>query len=152
MPACCSRPEKHGDLHCPVCGRKGKPVPALTIKANVDRDHPRYWDLDDGVMCLNPDDDTVYFFLDKDVIIKHEDIITGLGFKSDSSSDRICYCYQYGRKEILDEVRGKGKSEIEAKIRARVKAGQCTCEVSNPKGSCCLGDIRSLIREPTHVG
>ncbi|HEY6324505.1 MAG TPA: hypothetical protein VJA16_23410 [Thermoanaerobaculia bacterium] len=34
-----------------------------------------------------------------------------------------------------------------AAIRERVQAGDCACEVRNPTGRCCLGEVQRVVRE-----
>ena len=31
-------------------------------------------------------------------------------------------------------------------IDAGIKTGQCACDLRNPQGSCCLGNVRGLIQ------
>ena len=31
-------------------------------------------------------------------------------------------------------------------IHAGINAGQCACDLRNPQGSCCLGNVRGLIK------
>jgi len=34
-----------------------------------------------------------------------------------------------------------GKSTVARRIMVEVEAGRCACEVKNPSGKCCLGDV-----------
>ena len=62
------------------------------------------------------------------------------------SADRlVCYCLGITRDEIADEAKGKAPREIEGRIRALIKSGECTCETSNPSGKCCLADVRTVL-------
>ena len=58
----------------------------------------------------------------------------------------VCYCFGYTEKSIRDEIEQTGASTATASITAEVKAGRCACEVRNPKGSCCLGDVARVER------
>ena len=42
------------------------------------------------------------------------------------------------------EIEAHGASKIPDRIKAEVKAGFCACEVKNPAGSCCLGDVNRV--------
>ena len=47
----------------------------------------------------------------------------------------ICYCYGYTDEDIIkDLVDHDGKSTILERIKAEKKAGNCQCDVKNPKG------------------
>jgi hypothetical protein len=32
-------------------------------------------------------------------------------------------------------------------IAREIKAGNCACDIKNPKGECCLGDINLFVKE-----
>jgi hypothetical protein len=49
-------------------------------------------------------------------------------------SDLVCYCFEYSRKDIEDDLRKNGRSLIMEKIRAEKKLGNCQCTVKYPKG------------------
>ena len=56
-------------------------------------------------------------------------------------SVQVCYCFDYTPAKIEEEIARRGSSSVRATITAEVQAGHCACEVRNPKGTCCLGDI-----------
>ncbi|HEC31504.1 MAG: BFD-like (2Fe-2S) protein [Deltaproteobacteria bacterium] len=50
-------------------------------------------------------------------------------------SKLICYCWNYTDEDIRKDVfEHNGKSTIMEKIKAEKKAGNCQCEIKNPKG------------------
>ncbi len=49
------------------------------------------------------------------------------------------------------EIRSTGKSTVAERITAEVKAGNCACEVKNPSGKCCLGDVTRAVRNGLRV-
>lgn len=61
----------------------------------------------------------------------------------------MCYCFGYDRKAIREDIKAKGTSSIPQIIAARVKAGECRCEETNPSGGCCLGNIHKAIKQTT---
>ncbi|MCD6269262.1 MAG: (2Fe-2S)-binding protein [Deltaproteobacteria bacterium] len=48
----------------------------------------------------------------------------------------VCYCFEYSeadiRKDVFDH---NGRSTIIERIQAETRAGNCQCQVKNPKGS-----------------
>jgi hypothetical protein len=40
----------------------------------------------------------------------------------------------------------KGSSTAADRITALVKADRCACEVRNPQGTCCLGNVTAAVR------
>src|SRR5690606_3948178 len=59
----------------------------------------------------------------------------------------VCYCFGWTRRRIRDELAQTGKSTASATIAAHVKAGRCGCEVNNPQGACCLGNVQAVVRQ-----
>jgi hypothetical protein len=37
-------------------------------------------------------------------------------------------------------------STVVADVTTGIKAGQCACEIRNPQGSCCLGNVRKVVK------
>lgn len=58
----------------------------------------------------------------------------------------VCYCFGHTPATIRREVASTGRSSASKIIAAEVKAGHCACEVKNPKGTCCLGDVSTVER------
>ena len=61
------------------------------------------------------------------------------------NDDLVCYCLGISREEIEREAAGEAPPEIDGRVRALIKTGECTCETSNPSGKCCLADVRRLL-------
>ncbi len=150
MADCCSETRLEqpvGNQVCQTCGEKGKKVELATMRSLTRRDHPLYAELKSGFICTNPDDSTVYYFGENDIIISHNDLVTSYHLKNPDDNQNLCYCFQHSRKAIKEDVSKNGHSTIELSIREKVKQGVCTCEVSNPKGKCCLGDVSGFVKE-----
>jgi hypothetical protein len=63
----------------------------------------------------------------------------------------VCYCFGFTRQDIWDEIRQTGRSTIAERISAEVKAGNCACEVKNPSGKCCLGNVTRTAKDGLKV-
>jgi len=64
-------------------------------------------------------------------------------FKSESPEALVCYCFLHPRREIESELRQSGTSTVVDRIAAKVRARECACDVRNPSGQCCLGEVRA---------
>lgn len=143
MSECCAGREQAAAL-CPICGVKGKPVSTLTVKSLV-RDHKRvaadasYW------LCRVPTCDVVYFSLA--VTFHKSDLKVRVGFKEQEDPIPLCYCFDYSRADISREMGLRGETDIPKKVKAEIQRGFCACEVKNPSGACCLGDIGQAIQQ-----
>jgi len=56
-----------------------------------------------------------------------------------------CYCFGYTR-EAIEIAAARQTARVSDAIRAEVEAGHCACEVKNPRGTCCFGDITRVER------
>jgi len=100
----------------------------------------RYW------LCRELGCEVVYFGEDATALTA-SDMNVAPGFKSRSPEALVCYCFQYRRGEIEAELLADGHTSIPDRITAEVQAGNCACEVRNPTGRCCLGEVTTAIQE-----
>lgn len=140
-----------GVMPCPVNGTRSKRVELLTVKSLVRRlplemsDAPYYF-------CEANDCDVVYFSSDPQMpVFRREDLLIRVGSKETRDPIPVCYCFGISRQDIEDEIRKTGHSTIGARITREVKAGNCACEVKNPSGKCCLGDIATVAKQYTRA-
>jgi len=143
--SCCFPSQKPLALRsCPLSNFRGKPVEWLTVAALAARRVPPRQDF---WLCEDSECDVVYFGEDG-TLLQTSDLRVIPSFKGGpSQNDLVCYCFLYSRQEIEDELRASGDSTIFERISAEVKAGNCACEVRNPSGLCCLGDVKKAVQE-----
>ena len=128
-------------MACAICGSRSKQVDTLTVKSLV-RHLPFGMVLAQYYFCEVPACDVVYFPSDPQAPTFHRgDLLVRVGLKEKDNPKPVCYCFGVTRQDIADEVQRTGKSTIAERIKAEVKAGNCACEVKNPSGKCCLGDV-----------
>jgi hypothetical protein len=60
----------------------------------------------------------------------------------------ICYCFQHSLGAI-QAADASMRAQIVADITAGVQAGRCACDLRNPQGSCCLGNVRRIVQAAT---
>jgi hypothetical protein len=58
----------------------------------------------------------------------------------------ICYCFGESEASIRSEVESTGASTAVELIRHHIDAERCACEVRNPRGACCLGDVIAAVK------
>lgn len=129
---------------CPSCGKQGKTVSVLTVKSLV-LDHTRVSASSLYSFCRTPTCDVVYFGAE-DVFEKKE-VKVRVGVKETEDPIPLCYCFGYTRENIRHDNAGKTNSTMLEKIKAEIEGGFCACEVKNPCGTCCLGEITRAIQE-----
>jgi len=129
---------------CPSCGKKGKPVAVLTVKSLV-RDHSRVPASASFSFCRTAGCEVVYF--SDQVTFTTPDMKVRVGIKETTDPIPLCYCFDYNRDDIRREIDDTGQTSIVEQIKAEVQGGFCACEVKNPSGACCLGDITRAVQE-----
>ena len=140
----------HPTNTCPVCGKKGKPVEGQTVKALLS---VSLREVRDGeyLFCKTQDCPVVYFSPDGEQAFRIEQIRERVYQKEPESDDVfICYCFRHTVGDIRAASSESRKAILED-INAGINAGQCACDLRNPQGSCCLGNVRGLVKRHDHV-
>jgi hypothetical protein len=57
-----------------------------------------------------------------------------------------CYCFRHTIGSIRSELIATGTSTVVDYINKGIQAGKCACDIRNPQGSCCLGNVRAVIK------
>lgn len=119
---------------CPVNGHECAGVGARTIAHHIKeawRWQPtakRYF------FCDDPTCELVYFGDDGSTILKSQ-LRMPPGVKETSDDRLLCYCYGITKRDFLNNPATRDF------VVAQTKAGQCSCDTSNPSGRCCLKDF-----------
>lgn len=144
---CHTQPKKQTTEMCPVCGHKGKSVAGQTVKALLNddlravRNTPYYFCR--TAMCA-----VVYFNEDGMQTFTESQIRVPVYQKSpDTAEVPLCYCFGYRLGDVREEVEHNGQSTIVMAITVGTQAGQCACDIRNPQGDCCLGNVRAVIKQ-----
>ncbi|HEX4644051.1 MAG TPA: hypothetical protein VH598_00425 [Verrucomicrobiae bacterium] len=147
MPDCCAIEPVHPAralVKCRECGETGRPVATITLKQMV---LPRFLEAVSKPgfrFCASPGCDVVYFHPDGQQLRKR-DLRARVGLKETEDPVPLCYCFDFTRAMVVEEIRATGNCSIPARIAAELKAGNCACETRNPQGSCCLGNVTAVI-------
>jgi hypothetical protein len=64
----------------------------------------------------------------------------------DGAGVHVCYCFQHTSGD-LRMASAEARSAVVDDIHAGINAGQCACDLRNPQGSCCLGNVLKLIKQ-----
>jgi hypothetical protein len=58
----------------------------------------------------------------------------------------LCYCFGETETAIRSEFLEHGRTDVIARIRAHITAQRCACDIRNPRGACCLGDVMAAVK------
>ncbi|MFQ5664572.1 MAG: hypothetical protein ACE5HL_12170 [Terriglobia bacterium] len=131
---------------CPACGQKGKLVGALTLKALLAVPLTQLRGVE-YAFCGTPDCPTVYYSVDGQQRFGEDALRERVHQKHQAADDVfVCYCFRHSPGGIRAELVATGHSSVVASVTAGIQAGQCACEIRNPQGSCCLGNVRAAVQ------
>jgi hypothetical protein len=127
-------------------------VDAITLKALLVSEALRRGVPPAPRFCATPECSTVYFDSAAGVTFSEADVSVPVYAKRPGAPDvPVCYCFGITRRTVRAEANREGAEPASRRIQADVNAGHCACEVRNPKGTCCLGDVfaeeKSAVRE-----
>ena len=130
---------------CPKCVKVGKPVEEQTVKALLsvslrEVQQTQYF------FCRTQTCPVVYFSAHGEQAFTIEQVRERVYQKEPESEDIfICYCFRH----TIGDLRASSPQEriaIVDDINTGINTGQCACDLRNPQGSCCLGNIRAMIK------
>ncbi len=132
---------------CPECRERGKPVDSLTVKAmlsvSLAQVRPVAY-----LFCGTTDCPVVYFSEDGEQTFTTAQVRERVQQKEPSSGDVfVCYCFRHTPDSIRAEWETTGRSTAIDAVNAGIRAGQCACDIRNPQGSCCLGNVRAVVKQ-----
>lgn len=131
---------------CPQSGSKGRRVDGATVKAMLSGSLTEVRETT-YFFCKDADCPVVYFSEDGTQTFTTDQIRERVYQKEPDNDDVfICYCFRHTPGSIKAELVTGDSTVIEA-INAGIHAGQCACDIRNPQGSCCLGNVTAFVKE-----
>ena len=133
--------------HCPVCGARGKPVPAETLRSLLRPEALPGLPSGRFRFCSGRACDVVYFAEAGGTRYGKADLSVRVGIKETADPRPICYCFGHTLEQMLAEIALTGTTTIPDRIRAVMDTTACDCIHTNPQGTCCLGTVTALAQE-----
>ncbi len=156
MSGCCgvvneNQQVKTGDFVCPHCGDKGKTMKIITLKSLLVPEALAKLEPNTNYkMCRNREC-TVVYFNDLSNAFFTTDLKVPVFIKSDDEDCPVCNCFGWTEKKLKSEIRQTGASTAISSISEHIKVGRCGCDVNNPEGSCCLGNVKKVLDSLTNT-
>jgi Zinc binding domain len=130
---------------CPECGKIGKPIQAQTVKALLSVSL-RQVQAVKYLFCRTQTCPVVYFSADSEQTLRAEHVRERVYQKEpEAEGVLICYCFRHTVGD-LRAASSKVRIAMLDDINTGINAGQCACDLRNPQGSCCLGNVRNVIK------
>lgn len=131
---------------CPACGVRGVAVTRQTVAAMLTESAMRRLDARRYRFCPNPVCPTIYFTASTMPSFCRSDVRVPVWQKEPAGVRMICYCFGETEAGIRREIERHGSSGVVERVRGHIAARRCACEIRNPRGVCCLGDVISAVR------
>ncbi len=132
-------------FNCPKCGSPGKKVEIISLKSLlVPNALAKISPENNYRMCTNGACNIVYFN-EKGQVYLTGDVKVPVFQKTDAEDCPVCYCFGWTREKIKQELAETGSSTAVSSITEHIQAGRCGCDVNNPQGSCCLGNVKKVV-------
>jgi len=145
MESCCAVAGGGPDpRRCPECGVEGRRVGLITLKALLRPSALPRLSTGDYQFCASPTCPVVYF--GGGITFRTEDVGVPVFQKEHDGHRTVCYCFDVSEGQIQREAEPGGTSESAERIKALVREDRCACEVRNPQGSCCLGNVSAALK------
>lgn len=132
-------------LNCPICHHKGKKIDTATVKSQLAvslhrvSDYPYHF-------CEQPDCEVVYYDENGSLFTTSEVRERVYQKACDDDDMLICYCFYHTQGAVKAAILTHREQVIIDDIQSGIQAGKCACDWRNPQGSCCLGNIKKLIK------
>ncbi|TAK16100.1 MAG: hypothetical protein EPO35_05985 [Acidobacteria bacterium] len=130
---------------CTGCATAGAPVDLSTVKALLVE--PALARLNTAVFyfCADTKCPVVYFAADGQRFLT-SDVRARVWQKEPPGDRAICYCFGENERDIRAEIARDGASGAVNRVREHIAAHRCACEIRNPRGACCLGDVAEAVK------
>ena len=135
-----------GKVECPKCKKKAKVVLGKTVEHLLTPKAKSKLSCFDGFYyCKTPSCEVVYF--SENTILTQKDMSVIVGAKKGAKPSILCYCFEWSKEKITKEIEKNGTSIALTDIKYKMDTIGCQCEILNPSGICCLGDVSKAIKD-----
>ncbi len=144
-------PNSDSSILCPRCSELAiecvgpQKVPKITLTSLVKPEYHKDIPTGRSFFCSQRECETVYFDTEGHQIRKDQ-LSVRVWQKEEAGDIPVCYCFDHSAKAIMEDARRNSPPSIPLTIREKIKADLCTCEIKNPKGTCCLGDVAFWVK------
>ncbi len=145
-------PNSNSSIRCPRCSELAiecvgpQKVPKITLTSLVKPEYQKDIPTGRPFFCPQRECETVYFDAEGHQIKKVQ-LSVKVWQKEEAGDFPVCYCFEHSAKAIMEDARRNSPPTIPLTIREKIKADLCTCEIKNPKGTCCLGDVAFWVKQ-----
>lgn len=127
------------------CGEPGRIVAKQTVINQLKSAKLPLVSDDEYRFCNSRDCDVVYYTRSGEnfTVADLRELVTS---KEEGDARPLCYCFGFTEGDMRDEIAQEGETSIPAQVTQFIKEKLCACEIRNPSGVCCLGEINKTVK------
>lgn len=148
MDCCCSGVQMTKETPqnaCNDCGEVGRIVARQTVMHHVKSEQLACVKSDEYKFCPSEKCPTVYYStLGESFTV--EDLREPVTAKTSGDNRPLCYCFGFTEGFARLEIAQSGESSVPKQVTQFIKEKLCVCEIRNPAGACCLGEINRTVK------
>ncbi len=134
---------------CPSCGAPGRRVSEITVKAQATVEGR--WRFTPGAewrFCATVGCPVVWYPTADPAAppLTREYARGPLGQKEPGPDALVCHCFEVTERDLAAALAEGRETAVTDSIREGTRSGRCACEVLNPQGSCCLGNVSQALQ------
>lgn len=130
---------------CQICGEVGRIVAKQTVVHQVKSEKLASVADSEFRFCGSTDCEVVYYSASGSLFTT-DDVRELVTSKAKGIDRPLCYCFGFTEGDIRREIVLEGETTIPAQVTQFIKEKLCACEIRNPAGSCCLGEINRTVQ------
>jgi hypothetical protein len=130
---------------CGHCGEIGRAVARQTVVHHVKSEKLFGISEDEYNFCASPACPIVYYASSGQTFTVGDmrELVTS---KTSGDARPLCYCFGFTEGFARQEIARTGETSVARQVSQFIKEKLCVCEIRNPAGACCLGEINKTIK------
>ena len=131
---------------CVTCGGQSQPVSRLTVLSMIKPEFLEAALNKTFRFCHAPECEVVYFEEQGTGVFTVDDLRIIVGVKASTDPIPLCYCFGFDESHLREEISHTGSTTVPERISRLIREGLCACDVRNPSGNCCLGEVNRTVK------
>ncbi len=131
---------------CGHCGEIGRAVTRQTVVHHVRSEKLFGVCEDEYNFCASPTCPIVYYAAGSGQTFTVKDMRELVTSKTSGDARPLCYCFGFTEGFARQEIARTGETSVARQVSQFIKEKLCVCEIRNPAGACCLGEINKTVK------
>jgi hypothetical protein len=130
---------------CNQCGETGRAVSRQMVVHHVKSEKLSSITDEEYKFCSSPNCAVVYYAASGQIYTV-DDVRESVTSKTTGDARPLCYCFGFTEGFARQEIAQTGESSVFKQVSQFIKEKLCVCEIRNPSGVCCLGEINKTLK------